>query len=157
MKPTIFVALAALILSPVMAGNGDSFAIDWSTIDGGGGSSSSSSPGGEFSVRGTIGQPDAATSNGGEFSLQGGFWGLYGVIQTPGTPLLTIERLLSGDLRVAWPLPATGWVLDESATLGQPPNLWTLVPEVNYQADATHRFVIITNHTGNHFYGLRLP
>lgn len=41
-----------------------------STVDGGGGASS----GGEFRLRGTIGQPDAASASGGTFRLRGGFW-----------------------------------------------------------------------------------
>ena len=40
------------------------------TIDGGGGVSS----GGQYIVRGTIGQPDAAYSAGGDYELVGGFW-----------------------------------------------------------------------------------
>lgn len=148
--------LAALL--PCLARAGDpagSFAVHWYTHDGGGGTASSA--GGEFSVQGTAGQADPGTACGGPFALQGGFWGLYGVIQNPGAPPLSIERLPSGDLRLAWPLPATGWVLDESSTLGQSPDPWSQVPEENYQSDATHRFVIIRNPTGNHFYGLRKP
>jgi hypothetical protein len=52
---------------------GAAYGIDVWTIDGGGGHSS----GGDFSVHGTIGQPDAeplhpATGNG--FAITGGFW-----------------------------------------------------------------------------------
>ncbi|MDA0767877.1 MAG: hypothetical protein O3A92_13775, partial [Verrucomicrobia bacterium] len=133
MNANAIIALAAFI--PCLASAGEpipaDFTINWFSIDGGGGTSSSA--GGEFSVSGTVGQTDPATAASGPFSLQGGFWGLYGVIQTPGAPLLTIERLPNGDLRVAWPLPAPGWVLDESATLGQAPAPWTLVPEASYQ------------------------
>ena len=46
------------------------YAIVWSTIDGGGGTSS----GGDFTLSGTIGQPDAGTMAGGDFALMGGFW-----------------------------------------------------------------------------------
>jgi hypothetical protein len=43
----------------------------WNTVDGGGGSST----GGEFSINGTIGQPDAGVAlTGGDFELVGGFW-----------------------------------------------------------------------------------
>ena len=51
----------------------DPYAIDWFTIDGGGGMAST---GGEYSMSGTIGQPDAsvATMSGGSYSLTGGFW-----------------------------------------------------------------------------------
>jgi endo-1,4-beta-xylanase len=50
-----------------------------STIDGGGGTSS----GGQYIVRGTIGQHDAAYSQGGDYELLGGFW--------PGEPLCIVE------------------------------------------------------------------
>lgn len=50
-----------------------------STIDGGGGVSS----GGQYLVRGTIGQPDAAYSEGGDYELLGGFW--------PGETLCTVD------------------------------------------------------------------
>ena len=53
--------------------------LDWSTIDGGGGVSS----GGQYLVRGTIGQPDAAYSEGGNYEVLGGFW--------PGEPLCTVN------------------------------------------------------------------
>lgn len=157
MRAKTIVALAAL--APWLAPAGEpipaDFSIDWSTIDGGGGSASS--PGGEFSINGTVGQPDPGQASGGPFSLQGGFWGRYGVVQNPGAPLLTITKLPKGDLRIAWPLTATGWVLDESSTLGQSPDPWTEVDPTTYQADATHRFIVIPAPTGNRFYGLRLP
>ncbi len=44
--------------------------IDWYTVDGGGGTST----GGQFTLSGTIGQPDAGTMSGGSFTLLGGFW-----------------------------------------------------------------------------------
>lgn len=58
----------------------DEFEISRSTIDGGG---TMESTGGEFSLAGTIGQPDAGVMTGGDqvtgvFELTGGFW-----FQTP--------------------------------------------------------------------------
>jgi hypothetical protein len=50
-------------------GFGD-YRIVWSTIDGGGGQSS----GGQYTLTGTIGQPDAAYSASGNYELLGGFW-----------------------------------------------------------------------------------
>jgi len=44
--------------------------IPWWSMDGGGGTSS----GGQFSLSGTAGQPDAAISTSGSFSLTSGFW-----------------------------------------------------------------------------------
>ena len=155
MRTPLVLALAALIPCTAIGGAPEEiFSIDWSTIDGGGGTSTSA--GGEFSVSGTIGQPDTSRLAGGPFSLQGGFWGRYGVIQTPGAPLLTIERLTNGDLRVAWELSAEGWVLDKSPNLGRAPTPWTEVDPATYQANATHNFIVVPN-TGRNFYGLRLP
>ena len=69
MKSFLLVLLAVVILSTTaLAGVGMS--INWSTIDGGGGQST----GGDYSLQGTIGQPDAAASSAGDFSLSGGFW-----------------------------------------------------------------------------------
>ncbi|HUC85210.1 MAG TPA: hypothetical protein VL970_08465, partial [Candidatus Acidoferrales bacterium] len=67
------------LLLPAL-GFAQSYSIDWFKIAGGGGTSSN----GQFSVSGTIGQPDAGGPlTGGSFSLAGGFWALYAV-QTPG-------------------------------------------------------------------------
>ena len=57
-------AVAAPVLGPPQ------FDLSWHTIDGGGGTST----GGNFSLSGTIGQPDAGTMSGGNFTLVGGFW-----------------------------------------------------------------------------------
>ncbi len=63
------IALASLL--GAAAASAQPFAIDWYTIDGGGGTSS----GGNFTLSGTIGQPDAGpTMSGGSFTLTGGFW-----------------------------------------------------------------------------------
>ena len=69
----IFVALLLTISAFVPAQqSGGEFEITSSTIDSGGGTSA----GGEFSLSGTIGQPDATgnVSSGGDFLLSGGFW-----------------------------------------------------------------------------------
>ncbi len=68
-------ALGALCLAATMAfaqSQGGPYTLTRSTIDGGGGTSS----GGEFTLTGTIAQPDASTvpATGGQFSLVGGFW-----------------------------------------------------------------------------------
>jgi C1A family cysteine protease len=48
-----------------------SFALMWRTVDGGGGVSW----GGDYTLAGTVGQPDAGTMGGGGYTLKGGFWG----------------------------------------------------------------------------------
>jgi hypothetical protein len=47
------------------------YAIDWFTIDSGGAMYSSS---GEYTLGGTIGQPDAGIHDGSPYTLSGGFW-----------------------------------------------------------------------------------
>ena len=89
-----------------------SYSIDWFTIDGGGGTST----GGVYSVSGTIGQPDAGKMSGGNYSIDGGFWGITVAVQTPGAPLLSVERL-GNAVRIHWPRPATGFLLDQSLTV----------------------------------------
>ncbi len=72
---TLFVLLALTASSQ----SADPYELTWSTIDGGGGRSS----GEDFTLTGTIGQPDAAYSRGGNYELLGGFW--------PGGPLCFVD------------------------------------------------------------------
>ena len=62
------------------AGDPQAFDIPWYTIDGGGGTFE----GRQFTVSGTIGQPDAGVMTGGGFELSGGFWAAATVVQLPG-------------------------------------------------------------------------
>ncbi len=68
-----------LLVILVATAAGAQYELNWYTIDGGGGRSS----GGDFSVIGTIAQPDAAWSTGGDYELLGGFW--------PGGPLCFVD------------------------------------------------------------------
>ena len=76
MKLKLLILIASLLmfssLAPAQQSGGD-FEIISSPIDSGGGTSA----GGQFSLSGTIGQPDASKQqlSGGEFLLSGGFWG----------------------------------------------------------------------------------
>jgi len=90
------------------------FAIDSFTIDGGGGTSS----GGNYTLTGTIGQPDAGggTLTGGTFTLQGGFWPTTIIVPITGGPTLTIDRLGS-DVRLSWTPATPGFVLQQSDLL----------------------------------------
>jgi len=71
------VILAAAAFTPTILGpstvlaNGG-YDINWWTVDSGGGLSQSA--GGEYTLKGTIGQADAGSSSGGEYALEGGFW-----------------------------------------------------------------------------------
>jgi hypothetical protein len=89
------------------------YSIDWHKISGGGGTST----GGNYSVSGTIGQPDASSAmTGGNYSLTGGFWSLISVVQTSGAPVLTITHSGS-NVTVSWPSPSTGFVLQQNDNL----------------------------------------
>jgi hypothetical protein len=68
---TIALILALLIVPAIALAQSDGdYDLTWSTIDGGGGASS----GGEYTLRGTIGQADAGTLSAGDLTLVGGFW-----------------------------------------------------------------------------------
>ena len=127
----VLMALLCIAAAPVHA---QSFSIDWFTIDGGGG-----------------------TSTGGVYSVTGGFWPGVNLRQTPGAPLLAAELLPGGNVRIFWPLPATGFVLDQTAALAAPPAAisWSQVA-FPYQTNATHISLTVPA-AGNKFYRLRKP
>jgi len=81
----MIVSAAGLLLAvaPAFAQSGGGYDLSWNTIDGGG---ISSAAGGEFSLGGTVGQPDATPSgalNGSSYALTGGFWsGLWAPLCT---------------------------------------------------------------------------
>ena len=98
------ILLPGLLISTISSAQ--SYSIDWYKIAGGGGMCTN----GQYSLSGTIGQPDASVAmTGGGYSLTGGFWALYAV-QTPSAPFLTITH--SGNqVVVSWPVSVTGWTL----------------------------------------------
>jgi len=70
--------LAMLLFAGTVSAQGD-YDLSWWTVDGGGHTFSS---GGDYSLGGTIGQPDAGLLAGPGYQLSGGFWtggGLYRV------------------------------------------------------------------------------
>ncbi len=141
------ILLAGLLLSAVCA-QAQPFSIDWFSIDGGSGTST----GGVYSVSGTIGQPDAGEPmTGGNYLLTGGFWSLFAV-QSPGAPLLSIERIGSA-VRVFWPKPSAGFLLDQSFTVKGP---WSQV-SFPYTTNTADISITMPAPVGNKFYRLRLP
>ena len=90
------------------------YSIDWYTIDGGGGTSSN----GQYVVSGTIGQPDAGTMSGGSYSVTGGFWSLLAVVQTPGAPLLSIQRTATNTVLISWPVSSPAFNLQQELGAG---------------------------------------
>ncbi len=130
---------------------GQTYSIDWSTIDGGGGTST----GGVYSVSGTIGQPDAGTTmSGGNYSLDGGFWGLIAAIQEPGAPLLTITRSGTNAI-LSWPSPSTGFGLEQNSVFGT--TNWSSVGLSPSDNGTTKSVTVPAFMMGNRFYRLHKP
>jgi len=75
---TLILALAVLVALVVQAQTNaaapllNGYELVWSTADGGGAMFSAS---GDYSLGGTIGQPDAGATRAGGYTLFGGFWG----------------------------------------------------------------------------------
>jgi len=139
-----------LILLSVAASRAQSFSIDWFTIDGGGGTST----GGVFSVSGTIGQPDAGHMSGGNFTVDGGFWGIIGSIQTPGSPLLSVFVTSTNTVIVSWPAPSTGFSLQQNSNLST--TNWSGMTNIVQNVGGNNQ-VTIAPPIGNRFYRLVFP
>jgi hypothetical protein len=131
-----------------LAQSSGAFDINWSTFNGGGGPS----VGGNFSLNGTIGQPDAGTSlNGGGFTITAGFW----AGASEAVPRLSIRLGAAGTVILNWPNPSTGFVLEESTSLSAQAG-WTAVTqtpvanganiEVTLQATSQLRFFRLRQH-----------
>jgi hypothetical protein len=133
---------------PLMRALAQTYSIDWFTIDGGGGTST----GGVYSVSGTLGQPDAGTMRGGDYSLLGGFWGVVAA-QTPGAPLLSVVQT-NRTISVYWPLPAAGFVLEQTMSVPNPPPNWSQVA-FPYRTNSTHISITVPLPAASKFYRLR--
>lgn len=124
-----------------------SFSIDWYKVAGGGGTSTN----GQYSLSGTIGQPDAGGPLiAGNYSLTGGFWALY-AIQTTNGPTLKIFLTTTNTAVVSWPSPSTGWKLQQKLDLS--PGSWAS-PSETINDNGTEKFIIVKPPVGNHFYRL---
>jgi hypothetical protein len=62
----------ALLLSVSLTSAQGGYDLSWWTVDGGG---YAFSIGGDYTLGGTIGQPDAGLMTGSDYTLGGGFWG----------------------------------------------------------------------------------
>ena len=142
-------ALLALVLGAGLA-SAQPYAVSWFKIAGGGGTST----GGVFTVSGTIGQPEAGNAmTTGPYAVTGGFWPGVNLVQTPGAPLLNVEQIIGGSVRIFWLRPATGFVLDQSPTVT---GAWSQV-SFPYTTNATDISITVPAPAGNKFYRLRKP
>ena len=100
------------------------YSIDWSTVDGGGGTST----GGEYSVSGTLGQPESGGMSGGGFTLEGGFWPGVIVPSTGEAPTLFIQA--AGDsVIISWSPVSADFALETTGDLTSP--TWVPAPAGN--------------------------
>jgi hypothetical protein len=122
------------------------YSIQWFSIDGGGGTSTN----GQYSLSGSIGQPDAGTLSGGNFTLAGGFWA---VVSTPGSPIISITRS-NQNVILSWPASAEGWLLYESGILTTNSASWGS-PGYGYQTNDATISVAVPLSPGNKFFMLK--
>jgi hypothetical protein len=148
--------ISSLIVSAaVLLGSGGiqaqaGYAISWSKIAGGGGTSRSA----QYSLSGTLGQPDAGgPMRGGSFAITGGFWS-FAAVQTPDAPRLRIFATGNGAVIVAWPAPSPGWTLEQCSDLTAPS--WSAIPGTNSFVGNENQF-LIPSPTGDRFFRLAHP
>jgi len=73
MKIKIFLLISVMsLLAMASVSAAGSYQINWWTVDSGGGTIQSGD--GQYTLSGTIGQPDTSLSTGGGYTLNGGFW-----------------------------------------------------------------------------------
>ena len=127
----------------ILVSRAQQYSINWYKSAGGGGTSTNS----QYSLSGTIGQPDASGAmSGGQYSVTGGFWSLYAV-QTTGTPLLAITYAGNKAI-VSWDLSATGWTLQTNNNLSI--GTWG-----NYLGQVVNNSATNSPPTGNVFFRLK--
>jgi hypothetical protein len=127
-----------------------SYSIDWYKIAGGGGTST----GLNYSVSGTIGQPDASGAmTGGSYSVTGGFWALISVVQTAGTPNLTITVISPNTVKVSWPATGTYTLLQNSVVNNAN---WVASSYTVTTANGTNS-ITVASPSGNLFFRLANP
>lgn len=138
--------LSLPLLLAVFGACAQSYSVDWHKIPGGGGTSTN----GQYSVTGTIGQPDAGSAmSGGNYSVTGGFWSLISVIQTPGAPTLYISH--SGATVTVYWQNVANWTLQQNAKV-EVPTGWGTSSGIT-QANGTN-YLTLTQPSGNQFYRL---
>ena len=146
------VAVLGLVLLPLTLCHGalgQSYSADWYKVAGGGGTSTN----GNFSVSGTIGQPDASGAlSGGNFSVTGGYWALVNVVQTPGAPTLNISH--NGEVVTVYWQNVSGWNLIQSGNLTTPVAGW---PASSGVVTGVTNSLSLTHPAGNLFFRLTHP
>ena len=145
--------LNTLLFAATFGLHAQSYSVDWFKVVGGGGTSS----GEQYSVTGTIGQPEAgvAMSGGYFYSVAGGFWSLFAALQTPGAPALTITFVEPNSVVVSWPSAATDYVLQQNSDLTT--TSWSGFVGGTGNDDGTIKSVTISPPVGYLFFRLNRP
>jgi len=143
--------LLGLGLAAAMNLQGQSFRIQNHVIAAGGEVSS----GGSFTVTGSVAQSAGHNASAGsQFSVTAGFWHAVTVIQTPGSPVLSLRRTDTG-YELSWDATAEGFVLQETQSLsGQ--IAWSSVLDPPVLVDGKNT-VSFSSASGARFYRLRKP
>ena len=127
---------------------GQSYTIDWASIDAGVGTSTSV----VYSVTGTIGQPDAGHSASANYTLDGGFWSILAAVQTPGAPYLWVMRTTTNTVCVWWAVSGTSWQLQATTDLAKTGSVWTAC---SYGTNGANCVYVESPPTGKRFYRLK--
>ncbi len=139
-----------LVLLFCPGAHAQAYSIDWYKIAGGGGTSTNA----QYSLSGTIGQPDASGAmSGGPYSVTGGYWSLINVVQTPGAPTLYISH--SGNIVTVYWQNVSGWNLHQSGNLTTPVGGWSASSTPTLTGGTN--FLNLTNPAGNQFFRLNNP
>ena len=143
-----FARLTAILLTGAVV-SAQSYSIDWYKISSGGGTSL----GGDYSLSGTTGQPDAgSTMTAGNYSLTGGFWTLISIVPTPGAPTLTIAFTSTNTVIISWPSPSTGFTIQQSTAL--PDSVWA-APSEGISDDGINKSIVLQSLAGTRFFRLK--
>jgi hypothetical protein len=127
--------IAGSLLGPIAA-RAQSYDISWYKIAGGGGASAGSN----YTLSGTIGQVDAGVMSGGTYAISGGFWGIYSVVQMPGSPLLTVTHSGSSVV-ISWPTPTSNFTLQQNNAVNNAGG-WGAVGQTTNSAGGTNSVTI---------------
>jgi hypothetical protein len=111
------------------------------------------SAGGTFSLRSAVGTTAAGSVAGGIYSVASTPWSVA-IVQTPDAPRLQIAAD-SGQVKVMWPSPSTGWGLQQNTNSVSSVN-WSNVTVI-IQDDGTTKTLIVNPPVGNRFYRLFKP
>lgn len=102
---------------------GQSYQLDWFTIEAGGTGSS----GGNFALVGLVGQPDAGALAGGGYVIFGGYLNAAGASgQVQPSAVLQARVVGPGAIALSWPAALSGYSLQQSTAI-QGPQTWSSV------------------------------